>query len=99
MADPLSRTAAETALKDLDGWTLSKDGRAISRRWTFRNFARAMRLANLAGWQAEAQNHHPDLRVGWGYCEVTFTTHDAGGLTQADLDAAAALQALVAAAD
>ena len=76
---------------------LSDDGTAITRRWQVKSFAAAMRLANVVAWQAEARNHHPDLRLGWGYCEVTFTTHDAGGLTRADLDAAAALEALVAA--
>ena len=45
---------------------------------------------------AEQRNHHPEIRLGWGFCRITFTTHDAGGLTQADLDAAAALDAALA---
>lgn len=97
MADLVSPENARRALAALEGWALSGDGTAITRRWQVKGFAAAMRLANVVAWQAEARNHHPDLRLGWGYCEVTFTTHDAGGLTQADLDAAAALEALVAA--
>jgi pterin-4a-carbinolamine dehydratase len=33
--------------------------------------------------------------VGYNYCEVLFTTHDAGGLTTLDAVCARAAQALV----
>ena len=39
---------------------------------------------------------HPDVRFGWGYCEVAFTTHAAGGITRNDLICAARLDALLA---
>lgn len=97
MAQTLSAETAAQAVSALDGWTLSDDGASIARRWTFRDFAGALDCANRAGRVAEARNHHPDIRLGWGYCEIRFTTHDAGGLTQADLDAAAALDAAMAA--
>ena len=69
-------------------------GHAISREWRFRNFARAAELANLAAWQAEAANHHPDIAFGWGFARVTFTTHSAGGVTMNDLIMAARLKRL-----
>ena len=53
-------------------------------------------MANLAAWLGNRLNHHPDVAFGWGYCTVTFTTHDAGGLTQADFAAAARLNDLLA---
>lgn len=31
------------------------------------------------------KGHHPVVRFGWGYCEVTFTTHAANELTENDL--------------
>ena len=37
-------------------------------------------MANLAAWLGNKQGHHPDIAFGWGYCTVTFTTHEAGGL-------------------
>ncbi|MCZ0960461.1 4a-hydroxytetrahydrobiopterin dehydratase [Paracoccus benzoatiresistens] len=83
-------------LAELDGWQLSPDGKAIARRFEFKGFAKAVEMANLAAWLGNKRNHHPDVRFGWGYCEVAFTTHDAGGLTEADFVSAARLNELVA---
>lgn len=83
-------------LKDLDGWQLTPDGTAITRRFEFKGFAKAVEMANLAAWLGNKLNHHPDVAFGWGYCRVTFTTHDAGGLTPADFACAARLNELVA---
>lgn len=93
---PMGRAEAEAALAALDGWTLSDDAAVISRRWPVKGFARAAQIANLAVWLAERQGHHPDIRFGWGYCEIAFTTHAAGGLTDNDLICAARLNALMA---
>ncbi|WP_347137667.1 4a-hydroxytetrahydrobiopterin dehydratase [Paracoccus sp. SSK6] len=82
-------------LETLDGWSLSPDGRAIARRFDFKGFAKAVEMANLAAWLGNRRNHHPDVCFGWGYCQVSFTTHDAGGLTDADFAAAARLNELV----
>lgn len=83
-------------LAALEGWVRSSDGLRISRRFAFKGFAPAVEMANLAAWLGNRRDHHPDIAFGWGYCEVTYTTHDAGGLTDRDLDAASALNALVA---
>lgn len=82
-------------LEALEGWSLSPDGRAIARRFAVKGFARAVETANLAAWLGNRQNHHPDVRFGWGYCEVAFTTHEAGGLTEADFACAARLNELL----
>lgn len=83
-------------LDALTGWTLSEDGRAITRRFAFKGFAGAVEMANLAAWLGNREGHHPDIAFGWGYCAVTFSTHDAGGLTDADFRCAARLDALLA---
>ena len=81
-------------LESLKGWSLSDDGRAITRRFDFKGFAKAVEMANLAAWLGNRHNHHPDVAFGWGYCQVSFTTHDAG-LTDADFACAAHLDALL----
>jgi 4a-hydroxytetrahydrobiopterin dehydratase len=91
---PMDLGAAEKAVAALSGWTLAADGRAVTRRWEFKGFARAVQMANLAAWLGENQGHHPEVRFGWGYCEVTFTTHAANGLTENDLICAARLNAI-----
>ena len=83
-------------LARLEDWTLSPDGRSILRRFAFKGFAKAVEMANLAAWLGNRMNHHPDVTFGWGYCEVRFSTHEAGGLTEADFACAARLNDLVA---
>jgi 4a-hydroxytetrahydrobiopterin dehydratase len=78
----------------LPGWSLSADGLAISRRFRFDDFHATMNYVNGLAAVAHEQDHHPDLRVGYNYCEVLFTTHDAGGLTTLDAVCARAAQAL-----
>ena len=72
-------------------WQFSDTETAIIRKFQFKGFKKALECANRAGVIAEAQVHHPDIRLGWGYCHVTFTTHSEGGLTRRDFICAAKL--------
>lgn len=65
------------------------EDRHLRRHFTFPDFARAFTLATRVALLAEREGHHPDLRLGWGYCEVELTTHAAGGLTRNDFILAA----------
>lgn len=91
--DTLDATTIRTALADLDGWEL--DGDAIRRELTFDGFRDAIdfivRIADLA----DEANHHPELTNVYNRVEVVLTSHDAGGVTQRDLDLAAAIDGAV----
>lgn len=91
----IDREKAMERLSQLDGWVLSDDARMIRRRFEFKGFSKAVEMANLAAWLGKKHDHHPDISFGWGYCEVAFTTHDAGGLSESDFNCAAHLNALV----
>ena len=39
-------------------------------------------------------NHHPDLEISWATVKVTISTHSEGGLTAADFELAAKIDAL-----
>lgn len=93
---PLPVERARELLAGLDGWSLSEDGTTITRRLTFKGFARAVQTANVAAWAGDREGHHPDIRFGWGYCEVSYTTHEAGGLTENDFICAAKLDRILA---
>ncbi len=80
-------------LKDLPEWR--RAGESIIRRFEFKGFAKAVQMANLVAWHSDKMGHHADISFGWGYCEVTYTSHEAGGLTQNDFICAAKLNALV----
>jgi 4a-hydroxytetrahydrobiopterin dehydratase len=82
--------AAEIAalLPDVPGWEVAEES-SLVRRWKFRDFAAALEFVNRVGALAEAEDHHPDIRFGWGYTELHIITHSAGGLTRNDFIMAA----------
>ena len=91
MADRLSDDAVDSGLTDLQ-WTRSGD--ELVRTVALKDFAEAMTFVNAVAGLAEAANHHPDIAISWNKVTLHLTTHDAGGLTQADLDLAAGIDAL-----
>lgn len=60
-------------------------GGRIGAHYRTADFASASALAQSIGAAADEIDHHPDLRVGWGYVEVWVSSHDVGGITQRDL--------------
>ena len=88
----LSAEEIENALNDLDGWKIENVN--LKKRFEFSNFAESLAFVNRVGAIAEAADHHPDIRFGWGYAEFSITTHDTGGLTQNDFELAAAIENL-----
>ena len=77
-----------------EGWRVVEDGRALRRELRFGDFYRTMSFVNALAHLANAEDHHPDLEVGYNYCNVRFSTHDAGGLTEKDFICAAKTDAL-----
>lgn len=93
----MAADVAASMLADLQaGWALKDDGKVLHRRLEFKGFAKAVYHANLAAWLADTQGHHPDIRFGWGYFEIDFTTHVADGLTANDFICAAKFDSLLA---
>jgi 4a-hydroxytetrahydrobiopterin dehydratase len=90
----LDSAAVAALVASLPGWALADDGKAIVRRFRFPEFEATMRFVNALADVARSHDHHPDLKVGYNYCEVLFTTHDAGGLTSLDATCARAAQEL-----
>ncbi|AKH42401.1 4a-hydroxytetrahydrobiopterin dehydratase [Altererythrobacter atlanticus] len=96
MAVPqLTETERDEALADLSGWSLREDGLAIERRFKFRDFSEAFGFMTRVALIAESQNHHPEWSNVYNRVEITLTTHDAGGLSQRDVKAAQAIDALL----
>ena len=60
-------------------------------KFEFNNFAQSLEFVNKVGEIAEDANHHPDIEFGWGYANITFTSHDIGGLSERDLKCATAV--------
>lgn len=92
---PLPRAEAQAKLAHLPGWSLSEDGAWLLKSFSFPDFAQALAFVNRAGAIAEAENHHPDLELGWGYVRVRLQTHAAGGLHENDFIVAAKIEGVI----
>jgi 4a-hydroxytetrahydrobiopterin dehydratase len=93
--DPLTREQAQTFMQQLHAdWRLSDDGKSLHREWKFRNFFHTMSFVNAVAHIANAEDHHPDLEVGYGVCKVKYTTHAINGLSENDFICAAKVDAI-----
>lgn len=92
---PLAKAEAENLLAQTPGWELLDEAKKIQRKFRFDDFAQAMNFAQKVGEIAEAEGHHPDIALGWGYCDVLFNTHKIKGLHENDFIMAAKVNALV----
>lgn len=93
--DLMGREQAEQLIAQVPGWSLSGDGKSISRRFEFKGFYRTMAFINALAWIANREDHHPDFSAGYNYCEVSYTTHAVGGLSENDFICAAKVNALL----
>lgn len=62
-------------------WSLAENGISITRHCKFKNFKQTMFFVNAVAYLCEKEGHHPDIKLGFGYCSIEFTTHDIGGLS------------------
>jgi len=81
-------------LATLPGWLPDAEGKVIGRSFRFENFYQTMAFVDAVAEIAHAQDHHPELMVGYGACTVSWTTHSRGGLTLNDAICAAQVSAL-----
>ena len=91
----LSDAAIDDALATLPGWRRADN--SLQKTYRFPDYYRTMAFVNAVAWIANQQDHHPDLDVAYNRCSVTFSTHDAGGITLNDLICAARVDSLGAA--
>ena len=75
-------------------WTRSDDGRALLRTYRFADFAQAFAFLTRVAAHAEAIDHHPEFTSVWNRVDFRLTSHDAGGVTERDIDLARAIDGL-----
>lgn len=96
----LSATEIVAGMTTLNGWQLAGSGTDLSlvRQFEFGDFHQTMAFANAVAWVAHTLNHHPEMNLQACRCVVHWSTHELGGLSHLDLDAAARVDALHATA-
>jgi 4a-hydroxytetrahydrobiopterin dehydratase len=90
----LSDGEIEAKLAGLHGW--ERSGEAIVKHFERGDFVGSVKFVDSLVEPAETMNHHPDLEISWDKVKVTISTHSEGGLTAADFELAAKINALAA---
>ncbi|HEY1570683.1 MAG TPA: 4a-hydroxytetrahydrobiopterin dehydratase [Pseudonocardiaceae bacterium] len=93
MSALLGDDAIKQGLAGLSGW--ERDGQTLVRTVELDDFPQAIQVVDLVAALAEQANHHPDIDIRWRTLTFRCSTHSEGGITQADLDLAGAIDASV----
>lgn len=86
MSRVLDEDERDRQVDGLPGW--SGDRAALHRSYDFPAFLRGVAAVDEIAEVAEAMNHHPDIDIRWRTVSFTLSTHDAGGVTQLDVELA-----------
>jgi 4a-hydroxytetrahydrobiopterin dehydratase len=84
----MSTIGAKAAISQLKGWS-EVDGRdAIAKSYKFDDFSAAWAFMSKVAVKAERMDHHPEWFNVYSKVDVTLSTHDAGGVTDKDIELA-----------
>lgn len=84
----LSETRRTQVLNELSQWQLNRDATSISRNFEFADFNEAFGFMSRIALKAESMTHHPEWHNVYNKVRITLSTHDAGGLSELDVELA-----------
>ena len=91
MFNPMSEAQITESLKGLPGWAFGDN--KLHKIYKFNDFREAMAFLVRLSYEAENQNHHPEIFNCYNRVELALNTHDAGGkVTELDFDLARAAE-------
>jgi len=85
----------QNKLSELNEWELNDNKEMIFKKYSFKNFKKALQFTNLVGALAEEESHHPDLSIGFGYCLIMIHTHAIKGLSINDFILASKIDQII----
>ena len=88
----LSDDQIKKELADLPGWSIVNG--KLHKDFVFKDFIEAFGFMSTAALHIEKMNHHPEWFNVYNKIKVDLTTHDAGGITQNDINLARILNSL-----
>jgi 4a-hydroxytetrahydrobiopterin dehydratase len=94
MPTRLNEQEIEQQLKTVSGWT--RDGHLIRKQFAFASFPDGLAFLVRLGFEAEVQDHHPDITVDYKRVTLAYWTHSEGGLTEKDFAGAATADRIAA---
>jgi 4a-hydroxytetrahydrobiopterin dehydratase len=88
--EPIKRDEIDSELKQLSGWSFEDD--KIHCELKFKDFKQALSFMVRVGFEAEAQEHHPEWFNVYNKVNISLSTHDAGNkVTSKDIKLAKAI--------
>jgi 4a-hydroxytetrahydrobiopterin dehydratase len=93
MTAKLSAPQRTAKLKKLRHWKTVRGRNAITRRFVFQDFNQAFGFMTRVALMAEKMDHHPEWFNVYKTVDVTLSTHDAGGVTDKDIELATFMDA------
>jgi 4a-hydroxytetrahydrobiopterin dehydratase len=87
------RIGAGAAVAQLAGWTVASGRDAITKSFKFDDFNEAFGWMTRVALAAEKLDHHPEWFNVYNRVDVTLSTHDAGGVTELDVELARIMDA------
>ena len=90
---PKIESEVRALLKELPGWQYEKG--EIVKTFTFKNYAETVPFVNAVAWIAGREDHHPEITFGYKTCQVRYSTHAIGGLSDNDFICAAKVNGLL----
>lgn len=82
----LSSEDIETHLVQLPGWRL--EANVLKTSLQFSDFTSAFAFMTQVAMIAEKMNHHPDWQNVYNRVDINLSTHEAGGVTDLDIQLA-----------
>lgn len=92
----LSDAQRDEVLAALSAWSLREDGLAITRELRFADFNEAFGFMTRVALHADRVDHHPEWFNVYNKVAIMLTTHDAGGVSERDVEMARFIDRLVA---
>lgn len=93
MSDLLDEKELAAVLKKHPEWELEE--KSLTRTIEFEEFTEAIDFVNDLAEVAEEAQHHPDIDIRHLRVTVALTTHEVGGVTDADVEIAQRIDNLV----
>lgn len=95
MAERLPEAEIRRALEGLKGWSYAEG--CLQKKLNFASFSEAFAYMTRCAFEIEKLNHHPEWSNVYSRLEIRLRTHEAGGVTELDLELARKMDELLSA--
>ncbi len=90
--EKLENAEIQQHLNEMSGWVLKEN--FIEKLFLFKDFTEAFAFMTRVATQADNADHHPDWSNTYNKVHIKLQSHDAGGVTNKDIELAKIIEAL-----